>query len=255
MQLNYKTYGTGDPIIILHGLFGMLDNWQTIAKALAVNNMVYLIDQRNHGKSPHTETHSYEEMAHDLHAFMEENWIYEATIIGHSMGGKTAMKFALEYPDFVEKLIVVDISPEQAKSGHNEVFEALFSLDLQKVENRKDAERKMMEKMKDLGIRQFLLKNLSRKKEGGYRWKMNLNVLYDQYDKILAPISGDNAFENPCLFIKGGKSTYIKNSSKSHIEAIFPNYSLETIEKAGHWVHAEAPNETIELISSFISKE
>lgn len=252
MTLNYKTYGTGDPIIILHGLFGMLDNWQTIAKALAETHMVYLIDQRNHGKSPHVDSHSYEEMAEDLLSFMESNWIYEATIIGHSMGGKTAMQFALNYPDFAERLIVVDIAPGQAKRGHDDVFDALFSLDLDKVENRKEAEAVLSEKMEDQGVRQFLLKNLSRKKEGGYRWKMNLPVLHQQYENILKPILGSEAYEKDTLFIKGGRSKYISEASEEEMKALFPHYVIKTVEKSGHWVHAEAPNETIEIIRSFI---
>lgn len=252
MQLNYKTYGTGDPIIILHGLFGMLDNWQTIAKSLAESHMVYLIDQRNHGKSPHVDSHSYPEMAADLHAFMESNWIYEATIIGHSMGGKTAMQFAMEYPDFAERLIIVDIAPGQANRGHDDVFEALFALDLDQVDSRKEAEAVLADKMADLGVRQFLLKNLSRKKEGGYRWKMNLPVLHQQYENILKPIQLFDIYEKPTLFIKGGRSKYITEASERDIKALFPQYVIKNVENAGHWVHAEAPRETIEIIKSFI---
>lgn len=251
--LNFKTYGQGDPIIILHGLFGMLDNWQKIAKGLADEYMVILVDQRNHGKSPHHDTHTYQEMAADLAQFMEEQWIYEATIIGHSMGGKTAMQLAMDYPDLVEKLIVIDMSPRQSKKGgHDEIFDAMFSLDLDQLDKRSEAEEKLAGKIKDLGVRQFLLKNLQRKKEGGYRWKMNLEVLYQQYDDILVEISTETPFEKPTLFVKGGKSEYIREKDELLIKTHFPSYKIIEIEDAGHWVHADAPKETIEIIKGFV---
>ena len=139
-MLNYKTFGQGEPIIILHGLFGMLDNWQTIGKQLAEQYSVYLIDQRNHGRSSHTGSISYAEMADDLAAFMEEHWIHKAHIIGHSMGGKTAMQFALHYPDMVDTLIIIDITPKRYSGGHQAIFDALFALDIDAVTDRQMAE-------------------------------------------------------------------------------------------------------------------
>ena len=147
MELNYKEFGQGDPILILHGLFGTLDNWQTIAKQLATNYSVFIIDQRNHGRSPHMDELDYPLMAEDLYQFMETHWIYKAYIIGHSMGGKTAMQFALNYPDMVEKLVVVDIAPKTYEAGHQTIFEALFSLDLEKIESRKEADEVLQKKI------------------------------------------------------------------------------------------------------------
>ncbi len=191
MELNYKEFGQGEPIIILHGLFGMLDNWQTIAKRLANDYWIFVVDQRNHGKSPHVNGLSYPLMAQDLKAFMDQHWIPQAHIIGHSMGGKTAMQFAFEYPDMVDKLVVLDIAPPANESGHGLIFDALHSVDLQKIETRIEADEKLAQKIKDYGVRQFLLKNLSRQKEGGYRWKMNLEAISNNYDNILAAVEGE----------------------------------------------------------------
>ncbi len=250
--LNYKEFGQGDPIIILHGLFGTLDNWQTIAKQLAKDYTVYIIDQRNHGRSPHLPEFNYQILAEDLQHFMESNWIYEATIIGHSMGGKTAMQFAMEYADMIEKLIVVDIAPKAYAGGHQTIFEALFSLELDKIESRKEADAILQGKIADFGVRQFLLKNLTRNKEGSYNWKMNLPVIYENYQAILDNIQGEEPCESDTLFIRGEKSDYIQNDDLSLLQKYFPNSELKTVAEAGHWVHAEKPKELLELVRDFI---
>lgn len=252
MQLNFKTFGQGDPIIILHGLFGTLDNWQTIAKKLAEHYSVYIIDQRNHGRSPHVPELSYSLMADDLAEFMEQNWIYEAHIIGHSMGGKVAMQFALNYADMVNKLIVVDIGTEKNEPGHQLIFEALLGLELNQLKSRKDADEKMQSKIKDFGVRQFLLKNLTRNKEGSYQWKMNLGVIHENYENILDEVFGDEPFDRNCLFIKGGNSDYILEGDLNVIKQKFPIAELVTIENAGHWVHAEAPEVLLSTVLNFL---
>ena len=253
MTLNYKSFGEGYPIIILHGLFGTLDNWQTIAKKLADDYTVYIVDQRNHGRSPHDAIFNYEVMADDLQAFMESQWIYEAHIIGHSMGGKTAMQFALNYPDLVNRLVVVDIAPKGYEGGHQAIFEALFSLDLAKISNRKEADKLLSSKIGEFGVRQFLLKNLTRNKEGGYQWKMNLPVIYQNYTKILSAIEQEDGFSQPTLFIKGENSNYIKETDWPLIRKIFPSAELATVKQAGHWVHAEAPNELLNFVKGFFN--
>jgi pimeloyl-ACP methyl ester carboxylesterase len=253
LELNYKTFGQGEPLIILHGLFGTLDNWQTLGKKLAEHYTVYLVDQRNHGRSPHDEAHTYTAMAEDLHHFMESHWIFKAHILGHSMGGKTAMAFAQHYPDMVDKLIVVDIAPKAYTGGHEEIFKALQSLDLSAIDSRGAAEDMLEAQIKSLGIRQFLLKNLTRSKSGAYRWKMNLDALWNHYADILDALPGQHApFEGPTLFVRGGRSDYIQDSDLPDLEAHFPNYQLKTIEKAGHWVHAEAPKALLEALESFL---
>lgn len=254
MDLNYKSFGEGYPIIILHGLFGTLDNWQTIAKKLATTNLVYIIDQRNHGRSPHDEEFNYSVMAEDLQAFMESQWIYEAHIIGHSMGGKTAMQFALNYPDMVNKLVVVDIAPKNYEGGHQAIFDALFSLNLTKIENRKEADKQLEAKIEDFGVRQFLLKNLTRSKSGDYEWKMNLPVIHQNYAAILSTIESEDTFDNPTLFIRGGQSDYILDKDLESILNLFPMAQLETVAKAGHWVHASEPIVLLDLVKVFLKE-
>lgn len=252
MQLNYKEFGQGDPIIILHGLFGTLDNWQTVAKKLAEDHTVYIVDQRNHGRSPHVDAHDYPSMAEDLRQFMEDNWIYKAHIIGHSMGGKTAMQFALDFPDMVDKLVVVDISPKGYPGGHHEIFDALLSLDLSNIEDRKQADEHLAQSIDDAGVRLFLMKNLSREKDGGYKFKMNLPILYKHYDEILAPVIGDDSFDGETLFIRGGKSKHMENGDAVGINELFSNAIIETLPGAGHWVHADAPDELLGLVKRFL---
>ena len=252
LNLNYKEFGQGDPLIILHGLFGMLDNWQTIAKKLAEHFTVFLIDQRNHGKSPHDDEHSYESMAEDLHDFMTSKWIYKAHIIGHSMGGKTAMLFATEYPDFVKTLTIVDIAPKTYLPGHNEIFNALVSVELEKVKSRKDAESMLEKGIQSPTIRQFLLKNLKREKNGQYLWKMNLPVIYNNYEDILKSCLGEEIFEGETFFIKGGQSGYIQKEDIETIQVHFPKAKVETINSAGHWIHAEAPQAFLKMLEDFL---
>ncbi len=159
MELNYKTFGQGSPVIILHGLFGTLDNWQTIGKQIAERHMVYLVDQRNHGKSPHTDDFNYPLLAEDLHHFMESQWIHEAHIVGHSMGGKTAMQFALDYPDMVDRLAVIDIGPKAYEGGHQEIFAAMLDLPIEQITTRQEAADFLEKRIPDEGVRLFLLKN------------------------------------------------------------------------------------------------
>ncbi len=254
MILNYKSFGQGDPVIILHGLFGTLDNWQTVARQLAEHYSVYILDQRNHGRSPHTERHDYPSMAEDLRQFMESHWMYDgAYVIGHSMGGKTAMQFALEHPDLVKKLVVVDIAPKAYNGGHQEIFDALFSMDLDKIDDRSEADAMLSERIQEQDIRLFLMKNLSRKKGGGYEFKMNLPVIYQHYDDILAAVAGEHPYEGPALFIRGGRSKHVADGDKTLIKQLFPQAVIETVADAGHWVHADKPGELLRLVGEFLA--
>lgn len=253
MNLNFKEFGQGDPVIILHGLFGTSDNWQTLAKKLAENYSVYIIDQRNHGRSPHDDEFNYQVMAEDLKKFMEDNWMYSARIIGHSMGGKTAMQFATFYPDMVEKLIVVDIANEQYEGGHELIFEALLGLDIENTKSRKEADAFLQSKIEDFGVRQFLLKNLTRNKEGKYVWKMNLPIIHQNYQAILSKIEAEELFDGATLFVKGGLSKYITDTNFEQTKSLFPNAELVTIDNVGHWVHAEAPIELLKILEKFLA--
>ncbi len=251
-MLNYKEFGEGEPVIILHGLFGMLDNWQTFAKQLAKEYRVILIDLRDHGKSKHTDAFNYKLLAQDLHDFFDENGIYGCSVIGHSMGGKAAMQFAADFPDFVHRLIVVDIGPDVYPPGHDLIFQALLSVDIDKVNSRKEVEEVLTEYIADKGVRLFLMKNLTRKKEGGYAWKMNLNLLHKEYANIISGIQILDIIETPCLFVGGEKSVYLNDQQLESISNNFMTYHVEFIEGAGHWVHAEKPIELLELVREFL---
>jgi esterase len=253
MILNYKEFGHGEPVIILHGLFGNLDNWQTIAKQLAKSNWVFIVDQRNHGKSPHVDEMNYTLMAEDLKAFMDQHWIPRAHIIGHSMGGKTAMQFAFDYPDMVDKLVIVDIAPSENKAGHDAIFEALLSLNVEKINNRSEAEENLKTKIEDFGVRQFLLKNLKRGKNGTYRWKMNLKAIHKNYQKILDSVESDMPYDGESLFVIGVLSGYVKEAEEKLIHQLFTDAKIQTIEKAGHWVHADAPEELLNMVTAFLN--
>lgn len=254
MELNYKSLGQGEPLIVLHGLFGTLDNWQTLAKAWAEDYLVYLVDLRNHGRSPHVDGLSYPSMAEDLSEFMEQNWIHKAHVLGHSMGGKVAMELALTYPDLVDKLVVVDIAPRPYAPGHDDVFAALFAVDLQKLESRQEAEAILEKHIDEWGVRQFLLKNLSRTKEGGFEWKMNLPVIYRDYARILEPPTENEPFEGPTLFIRGAESRYVKDEDVLRIQELFPRSTLSTVPGAGHWLHADQPEILKNMVIDFLQK-
>ncbi len=251
MELNFREYGSGPPFVILHGLFGTLDNWQTIARLLSPKHTVYLLDLRNHGRSPHSPDMSFPLMAADVKEFMEKNWIYEAIVAGHSMGGKVAMQMAFDYPDFIKKLIVIDITPKKYSGGHEDVFAALLSIDLKTVQKREEVERALMERLKgDVGVVQFLLKDLTRTPEGNFEWKMNLPVLHNVYPELMGAVYGP-VFNKPALFIKGGNSHYIQPEDEPVIRESFPQARIVEIPGAGHWVHADKPQALFELMDQF----
>lgn len=252
MQLNYKSLGEGQPLIILHGLFGSLDNWLSIGKELADHYKVYLVDQRNHGQSPHSDEFNYTVMAEDLHEFINAHELENPIIVGHSMGGKTAMKFALNYTELWDKLVVVDISPKSYPVHHDTILEGLSAIDVENLESRKEADDKLSEYVKDFGTRQFLLKNLARKKEGGFEWKMNLDIIKKNIEIIGEGMEEQLAIEKDVLFIRGEKSDYIKDKDSILIVQHFPNAAIETIKNAGHWVHAEQPEEFLNTLNNFL---
>lgn len=255
MQLNYKTFGQGFPLIILHGLLGSLDNWQTMAKKLSEKFTVYIIDQRNHGKSPHTDEFNYELLSNDLLEFFEEHQIEKAHLLGHSMGGKTVMKFALQHPDKVAKLIVADIAPVAYEDKHNLVFTALFAADVKNAASREEIEEKLRSKLdNDETTVQFLMKGLNRDVSGKhFEWKFNLESLNKHYPDISAAITSLKPFTGETLFIKGEKTPYINSENYSSINHLFTNNQLTEIKGAGHWVHAERSTEFLAAVSEFLS--
>lgn len=253
-MLNHKTYGSGPDLVILHGLFGMLDNWSTLARRWAENYTVTLVDLRNHGRSFHAEEMTYDLMAEDVATLLEEQGIDACYLMGHSMGGKVAMQTALTYPDLVKKLIVVDITPRQYRPGHNDVFAALEAFDPTAVADRKEAARLMDQFMPIPAVQLFLLKNLARGPAGGYRWRMNLPAIKAAYPGLIGPVGnmGDE-YDGPALFIRGDRSGYVQDDDMELIKILFPGATLATVEGAGHWVHAERPEELSGLITGFLA--
>lgn len=237
--------------MILHGLFGFSDNWQTIAKNLSVRHLVITPDLRNHGRSPHVPSHTYNDMAEDLNAFMDARWMFSAALVGHSMGGKAAMQLALSHPDKVERLAVIDMAPGQSASNHGAIFEAMFGLKPHTVNDRKAAEAFLSERIPQPGVVQFLLKNLTRDDEGYFQWKMNLPVLYEYYQEVLAPVKGP-VFDKPALFVRGSNSDYVRDEEWPDIVRQFPQAQLVTINGAGHWVHADRPAELTAVLEEFL---
>ena len=251
MQLNFKKLGTGKPLIILHGLFGSADNWFSISKELKDSFTLYLIDQRNHGDSPQSDEWNYDVMVEDLKELMDAEGLDKAYLMGHSMGGKTVMNFALKYPEKVEKLIVADIAPRYYAVHHQRILEGLNSLDLDSIGSRKEADDQLAEYVPNLGERQFLLKSLGRGSDG-FEWKINLPVITEKINEVGQALPEGKSFSGQTLFLAGSNSSYIQQSDLEDIDAFFPNNEVEFIADAGHWLHAEQPDAVIEEIRRFL---
>jgi esterase len=250
MLLNFKKSGSGPPLVILHGLFGSLDNWFSIAKELVEHYTLYLVDQRNHGDSPHSDEWNYAVMAEDLKELFDAEGLDRAFLMGHSMGGKTVMNFAVKYPERVEKLIVADIAPRYYPIHHQTILEGLNSLNLKEIKSRKEADDQLSKYVSELGIRQFLLKSLTRDSDG-FAWKINLPVIIKNIENVGEALAKDSTFDGPTLFLAGANSNYIQQKDLPDLEAHFPNYQLEFVADAGHWLHAEQPHAVVEEMRKF----
>lgn len=240
---------------ILHGLFGMSDNWLTVGKKLAEFFTVYLIDLRNFGQSPHSDEWTYPAMAEDIYDLLtsvEGNDMGKIILIGHSMGGKVAMQFASMYPKSLEKLIVVDIAPKKYPDNQFDFIEKLPSVNLSEMKSRKEAEAHLNAITKDWATVQLLLKNIQWNDQGKLEWKFNLKVIIEDQNKIGKTFFlGEKSIDTPTLFIRGEKSNYILDSDLPEIKKQFPNSELKTIEGAGHWAHADKPEEFLKLVKNF----
>lgn len=266
MDLFFRKFGDGPPLIILHGLYGSSDNWVSIGRKLSANYEVYLVDQRNHGKSPHSPQHNYHLLKEDLLEFMDKQSIAKAIILGHSMGGKTAMFFAVDYPERVNNLIVVDISPISYKNtkttqllSHSTIINAMYNVDFKHVKNREDIDQMLSSSIPSKRVRQFLLKNVSRTKDNQFKWSLNLESISNELENIMDGLTIENFKDGngitgfPVLFIKGEKSDYIKSSDRKAIETVFPFAEIEIIPNAGHWLHAEQPKLFLKIIQKFLA--
>lgn len=253
MKLFYRIFGTGKPLVILHGLFGSSDNWQTFAKSISDHFQVITIDIRNHGNSPHANAINFNLIDEDLIETLDEIGLHQYYLLGHSMGGKAAAYHALFHPGRVEKLIVIDIAPRAYDPHHTTYFSVMRGMDFDQITNRTQADVQMQQEIPEVTIRQFLLKNLVRDDAGRFNWKFNLEAIYQHYDEINGEIRSDHAFIHPVLFIKGEYSDYITTKDESMIHHLFPLAILETIPQAGHWVHADQPGKLKERILLFLS--
>ncbi len=250
MKLHYRILGEGQPLIILHGLFGYSDNWQTHAKKLAEYYQVILVDQRNHGHSEWSEEFTYDLLVEDVKELVESLSLQKIILLGHSMGGKTAMRYAQRYSDDLEKLIVVDIGVKTYPQHHDQILQGLHAVETTNLSSRSMAESQMEPYISSYGVRQFLLKNLYWKEKGKLAWRMNIPVLEREMENILKGLPNEEVFL-PTLFIRGELSDYILDEDIEDLENQFPDMQLVTIENAGHWVHAESPDLFVETVLSF----
>ncbi|MDR2065940.1 MAG: alpha/beta fold hydrolase [Prevotellaceae bacterium] len=264
MQLFFRKFGNrGNSIIILHGLYGCSDNWASVAKSLSQTNRVFAADLRNHGRSPHSNEHSYEAMCNDLIEFIKYHKIDKPAIIGHSMGGRCAALFAKQFPDSLSKIIIADISPFDCENQaeitefHKNILAALTSVDLNEIHLRHDAAVQISKKINDVNLQNFLLKNLYRTPNGNFLWRFNLPVLLNNVNDIICGSLKKNEnfkIEIPALFIAGGKSNHIVRSDIENIMNVFSDLKIEVIAEAGHWIHAEQKEKFVNCIQKFINK-
>lgn len=253
--LHSKIIGSGKPLLILHGFLGMSDNWKTLGSKYAENGYeVHLIDQRNHGKSFHSNDFNYDFLSEDIKKYIQEHRIQKASIIGHSMGGKTAMQFACDNPEMTAKLIVADIAPKYYPPHHNTIINGLNALDFTAISSRGQADTELAEHITDFGTRQFLLKNLYWIEKGKLGYRFNLNVLSNRMEEIGENISNTTIYNGPTLFLKGDKSEYVTENDTSEIHRHFPIAKIETIANAGHWLHAENPSQFFKKSILFLNQ-
>ncbi len=254
MKLYYQTIGEGQPLVILHGLFGSSDNWRGIAKQLATKAKVITVDLRNHGLSPHSSEQTFNLMAQDLAELFDRLKLDKVNLIGHSIGGKVAMSFSHRYPQWLDKLVVVDISPRQYHDEHGAIFRALLALDLSSYSSRNEVDSALKIALPNKTVRQFLLMNLDINGEQ-LHWRINLQALYDNYYQLLQAVCEHEPVMIPSCFIRGGQSDYIRDEDEDLIRTCFPYSQIVTIEHAGHWVHAEAPQQFLTIITEFLDDD
>ena len=252
MKLFHRVIGEGPPLLILHGLFGSSDNWQTHARSLAGAYSVYLVDQRNHGHSPHDAEMDYTLMANDLFELIADLGLRDVRLIGHSMGGKTIVRFAQLYGFLIDKMVVADMGVKAYPPHHDEVFKGLFAVDVASCPSRKEAENRLSPFIQDAGNLQFLLNNLYWKESGVLAWRFNLEAIYAQREKIMAALPADKV-EADTLFLTGGRSQYVPQSDYNSIREVAPAARFKSIPDAGHWLHADRPQEFIHICEEFFS--
>jgi esterase len=257
IELHREIRGSGPTLVILHGLFGSLANWRSVAKALADRFTVCSVDLRNHGRSPHDPVHTYSAMTCDLAGLLEDLGVGRAHVMGHSMGGKVAMNFALTYPHLVDHLIVVDVAPARYEggAGMREVLDAMLRIEAETIASRDAADAILRTELGDSALCDFLLMNLRRNSDGaGFRWRVNLRAIDENWASLGAAVTSTTPWRGPTLFVRGGCSAYLPAESKGKIRALFPAAEIASIDNAGHWVHSEQPLAFVQVISRFLQK-
>lgn len=253
MTLYSQIIGEGTPFVILHGFLGMGDNWKTLGKKFSeLGYQVHLVDQRNHGRSFHSDAFNYGIMAKDLREYLEHHKLDSAVLLGHSMGGKTAMQFAVDHPEKVSKLIVADISPKEYPQHHQDILKALQSLDFEQISSRGEAEEVLSSYIEEEGTKLFLLKNLYWREKGKLGLRMNLKVLAEKIEAVGESLPTTAVFKGETLFLRGGRSGYISEYDEVLIRKHFPKAQIRTISNAGHWLHAENPSEFYQNVKDFL---
>lgn len=243
----------GPPVVILHGLLGSARNWSTFAKELGASHRVFALDLRNHGASGWADSMTYDQMALDVRAFLDRQELPAAAVIGHSMGGKVAMRLALTHPEQVSRLVAVDIAPVSYRRSFASYVDLMRRIDLAQITRRADAANWLSDHIADAGVRGFLLQNLV-SSEGGFAWRVNLEALARSMPELMAFPEPEEAeaYGGPALFINGGRSDYVRDEYQPAILRLFPNARFATIEQAGHWVHAEAPDAFSRIVRDFL---
>lgn len=250
MELFHQIYGEGKPLIILHGLFGSSDNWHSLAQRFGSFFQVHCLDLRNHGRSPWNEEHTYDSMATDVAEFVSVHEISTPVVVGHSMGGKVAMRLAQRYPKLIEKLVVADMGIKAYPMHHQHILAGIHALDLSKLRSRSEAENLLCQHIEAPGVRQFLMKNVYWVEKGRLGWRMNVEVLEREMPEILAALPQTICW-TPTLFLRGELSNYILPEDEASLENMFPDSTVETLPNAGHWLHAEQQDLFFEAVMGF----
>jgi esterase len=252
-MIHSRVEGEGRPLIVIHGFMGMGDNWKTLGGQYAKAGFeVHTLDMRNHGKSFHSEEFTYESMVNDVAEYLTANNLGRVNLIGHSMGGKVGMFFAVLYPEMLDKLVVADIAPRHYAPHHQRELQALNAVDFSVKPSRSDVESTMAQYITEPGTIQFLTKNLYWAQPGQLAFRFNLEVFNTQIESIGQALPQGSVYNGPVLFLKGDKSNYIQDSDLYDIEAHFPHYELKEISNSGHWVHAENPKEFFDYTIEFL---
>jgi len=254
MNLAFEVVGEGHPLVILHGLLGSTDNWRSMSRRLGAHYKVFAIDLRNHGRSPHSDIFDYDVMTADLREFMEQQALRRIMLLGHSMGGKVAMQFAIDYSEQVDRLVIVDIAPKPYEPSQRYLLKALRSLDLTRYKSFADVDAALAAKVSSESLRQFLLKNLARDENGRLRWKIHLAAIDRNYDKLGRGVAPERTFDKPTLFIRGARSNYIEDDDAPLIRQMFPQAEIATLPQVGHWIHVDAPEKFFQTVLNFLSR-